>query len=152
MPLFPMTYSCSMLLSWSKHVFLMLILGMLIFSLSLWCWYLLHFCHACLNPPLCDLAVAQCSCFVKRLLYVTTICFVAMLECSSLVSCCILDGTVLLDCAILVLLAICKPCIRFRWSLYRFRPKSPHLSSGALAWPSWVLVKYFPTGARICIA
>ena len=69
---------------------------MLVFSLSLWSWYLLHFCHACLNLLLCNLVVAQCSCFVKHFFYITVICFVAMLECSSLVSCCILDGTVLL--------------------------------------------------------
>ena len=52
----------------------------------------------------------------------------------------------------LVLLAICKPCIRFRWSLYRFRPKSSHLSSGMLGLPSYCLVHHFPSGARICIA
>ena len=74
----------------------MLFLGMLVFSPSLWCWYLLYFCHACLNLLLCYLAVAQCSCFVKHLEYIAAICFVAMLECSSLVSCCILDGAVLL--------------------------------------------------------
>ena len=54
--------------------------------------------------------------------------------------------------AIIVLLAICKPCIRFQRSLYRFRPKSTNLSSGALALPSWGLVQSFPSGARICIA
>ena len=41
---------------------------MLVFSLSLWSRYLLHFCHACLNLLLFDLAVAQCSSFVKNLL------------------------------------------------------------------------------------
>ena len=91
-----MSCSCSMLLSCSKHVFLMLIPGMLFFSLSLWTWYLLHFCHACLNLLLCDLAVAQCLSFVKHLEGITAMCFVAMLECSSLVSCCILDGIMLL--------------------------------------------------------
>ena len=45
---------------------------------------------------LCVLAIAHCSCFVKHLLYITAICFVAMLECSSLVSCGILSGIVLL--------------------------------------------------------
>ena len=69
---------------------------MLLFSLSLWCCYLLHFCHACLNLLLCDLAIAQCSSFVKHLEWITAMCFVAMLECSSLVSCCILGGIVLL--------------------------------------------------------
>ena len=48
------------------------------------------------GPFLCDLAVAQCSSFVKHLEYITSMCIVAMLECSSLVSCCILDGIVLL--------------------------------------------------------
>ena len=40
---------------------------------------------------LSDLAIAQCSCFVKNILYITYISFVAMLECSSLVTCCILS-------------------------------------------------------------
>ena len=55
-------------------------------------------------------------------------------------------------CIILVLLVICKSCIRFRWSLYRFRPKSPHLSSGILGLPSWCINHPFPSGALICIA
>ena len=96
MPLFATTCSCSLLFACSKHGFLMLFAGMLVFSPSLWCWYLVHFCHACLNLLLCDLAISQCSCFVKHLEYITAICFVAMLECSSLVSCCILDSIVLL--------------------------------------------------------
>ena len=80
---------------------------MLVFSPSLWSWYLLHFCHACLNQLFCDLAVAQCSYFLKHLLEITAMCFVAMLECSSLVSCCILDGIVLL---IAELRHYCFPC------------------------------------------
>ena len=68
----------------------------MLFSLSLRTWYLLHFFHACLNLLLCDLAVAQCSYFVKHIEWITSMCFVAMLEGSSLVSCCILDGIVLL--------------------------------------------------------
>ena len=54
--------------------------------------------------------------------------------------------------AIFVLLAISKPCIRFRWSLYRFRPKSPHLSSGTLGFPSWGQVQSFLSESCICIA
>ena len=96
MPLFAMFCSCSMLLSCSKHCFLMLIPDMLVFSLSLWCCYLLHFCHACLNLLLCDLAVAQCSSFVKNLMWITSMCFVVMLECSSLLFSMHLDGLVLL--------------------------------------------------------
>ena len=53
--------------------------------------------------------------------------------------------------AIFVLLAISKPCIRFRWSLYRFQPKSPHLSSGTLGFPSWVQVQPFLSKSCICI-
>ena len=45
---------------------------------------------------LCDLAVAQCSSFVKHLLYITFICFVAMLEWWNIVSCCMLSSIVLL--------------------------------------------------------
>ena len=95
MPFFAMICSRSMLLSCSKHCFLMLNPGML-FSPSLWTCYHLHFRHACLNLLLSDLAVAQCSCFVMHLVYITAIGFVMMLECSSLVPCCMLSSIVLL--------------------------------------------------------
>ena len=52
--------------------------------------------------------------------------------------------------AIFVLLAISKPCIRFRWSLYRFQPKSTHLSSGTLGFPSWGQIHLFP--CKSCIS
>ena len=54
--------------------------------------------------------------------------------------------------AIFVLLAISKPCIRFRWSLYQFQPKSPHLSSGTLGFPCWGQVQSFLYKSCICIA
>ena len=95
MPCFAMIWSCSMLLSSSKYCLLILNPDML-FSLSLWTWYLLHFCHACLNLLLCVLAVAQCSSFVKHLEWITSMCFVDMLECSSLLFLMHLDGLVLL--------------------------------------------------------
>ena len=53
--------------------------------------------------------------------------------------------------AIFVLLAISKPCIWFRWSLYRFQPKSTHLSSGTLGFPSWGQVLSFLSKSCICI-
>ena len=53
--------------------------------------------------------------------------------------------------AIFVLLAISKPCIRFRWSLYRFQPKSTHLSSGTLGFPSSGQVQSFLSKSCICI-
>ena len=52
---------------------------------------------------------------------------------------------------IFVLLAISKPCIRFRWSLYRCQPKSPHLSSGTLGFPCWGQVQSFLSKSCICI-
>ena len=52
----------------------------------------------------------------------------------------------------MVLLAICKPCIRFRWSLYRFRPKSTPISSGTLGFPSWGQVQSFLSKSCICTA
>ena len=64
-----------------------------------------------------------------------------------MLSCCLSQISVILG-----LLAICKPCIRFRWSLYRFQPKSSHLSSGILGLPSYCLVHSSSSGARICIA
>ena len=54
--------------------------------------------------------------------------------------------------AIFVLLAISKPCIRFRWSLYWFQPKSTHLSSGTLGFPSWGQVQSFLVKSCICTA
>ena len=53
---------------------------------------------------------------------------------------------------IFVSLAISKPCIRFRRSLYRFQPKSHHLSSGTLGFPSWGQVQSFLCKSCICIA
>ena len=62
-------------------------------------------------------------------------------------TCCLLQTG-----AIFVLLAISKPCIWFRWSLYRFQPKSPHLSSGTLGFPSWGQVHSSLVKFCICIA
>ena len=81
-------------------------------------------------------------------------CFVAMLECSSLFSCCILDGIVLL------IAESCHYC--FACHLQTVHPipvifililtKINSFSSGALGLPSWGLVQSFPSGASICIA
>ena len=65
------------------------------FTKSITC-YLLHFCHACFSLLLSELAVAQCSYFVKHLEWITAMCFVAMLECSSLFCLVHLDGIMLL--------------------------------------------------------
>ena len=53
--------------------------------------------------------------------------------------------------AIFELLAISKPCLRFRCSLYQFQPKSPHLSSGTLGFTSWGQVHSFLVKSCICI-
>ena len=153
MPCFAMLSSCSMLISCSEHCYLMLFLPCSVFSPSLWSWYLLHFCHACLNLLWSGLAVAHCSSFVKHLLKITVMCFVAMLECCSIVACCILS-------AIMLLIAdSCHPC--FACHLQTVHPfpvifiststKSSHLSSGMLGLPSYCLFHHFSSGARICI-
>ena len=95
MPYFAMICSCSMLLPCSKHCFLMLNSWYVIFTKSV-TWYLLHFCHACLNLPLSELAVAQCSPFVEHLEWIPAMWFVAMLECCSLLFLMLLDGLVML--------------------------------------------------------
>ena len=96
MPCFAIISSCTMCFACSEYCYLMLFQPCSVFSASLWSWYLLHFFNACLSQLYCDLALAQCQCFVKHLLYITSVCFVAMLECSSLVSCCILSVIMLL--------------------------------------------------------
>ena len=60
----------------------------------------LHFFHACLNLLLSELAVAQCSSFVKHLEWIPAMCFVVMLECSSLLFLMHLYGLVLLIAAL----------------------------------------------------
>ena len=92
--------------------------------------------------------------FCQAPCYITAICFVIMLECSSLVPCCMLSSIVLL---ITVLHHPCFACHLqtvhpFRWSLNQFQSKTYHLSSGTLGLPSWFLDHSFPSGARICIA
>ena len=92
---FAMICSCSMLLSCSKHCFLMLNSWHVISTKSV-TWYLLHFCHACLNLLMSELAVAQCSSFVKHLEWIPSMYFVVMLECCSMLFLMHLDGLVLL--------------------------------------------------------
>ncbi len=45
---------------------------------------LLLFCHACLNLLMSDLAVAQCSSFIKNHEWIPAMLFVAMFECCSI--------------------------------------------------------------------
>ena len=60
-----------------------------IFTKSETC-YLLHFCHACLNLLMSELAVAQCSSFVKHHEWI-----LAMFECCSIFILLHLDGYLL---------------------------------------------------------
>ena len=46
--------------------------------------YHLHFCHACLNLLMDELAVAQCSSFVKHHEWLPAMYFVSMFECCSI--------------------------------------------------------------------
>ena len=52
---------------------------LVIFTKSVTC-YRLHFCHACLSLLMSELAVAQCSSFVKHLEWIPAMYFFAMLE------------------------------------------------------------------------
>ena len=46
--------------------------------------YRLPFCHACLNLLMSELAVAQCSSFVKHLKWIPAMYFFVMFECRSI--------------------------------------------------------------------
>ena len=55
----------------------------------------MHFCHACLNLLMDELAVAQCSSFVKHHEWIPAMYFVAMFECCSMFNLLHLDGYLL---------------------------------------------------------
>ena len=57
---------------------------LVLISLSLKTCYHLHFCHACLNLLLDELAIAQCSSFVKLHEWIPAMYFVVMFECCSI--------------------------------------------------------------------
>ena len=90
-----MMCSCSMQLSCSKHCFLMLNSWHVNFTKSVTCYHL-HFCHACLNLLMDELAVAQCSYFVKHLEWIPAMYFFVMFECCSIFSLVHLDGYLLI--------------------------------------------------------
>ena len=90
-----MICSCRMLLSCSKHCCLMLNSWHVIFTKSV-TWYFLHFYHACLNLLLSELAVAQCSYFVKHHEWIHSMYFVVMLEWCSMLLLMHLGGLVLI--------------------------------------------------------
>ena len=54
--------------------------------------YHLHFFHACLNLLMDELAVAQCSSFVKHHERIPAMYFVVMFECCSIIILMLLDG------------------------------------------------------------
>ena len=70
------------------------------FTKSKTCYHL-HFCHACLNLLMDELALAQCSYFVKNHQWIPSMYFVAMFECYSILILMHLDG---------YLLFIADPC------------------------------------------
>ena len=153
MPCFAMLSSCSMLISCSEHCYLMLFSAMSSFSLSLWTCYLLHFCHACLNLLLSELAVAQCSSFVKHHEWIPAMYFVVMFECCSIFILMHLVGH------LLIIADRCHICFACHFQTVhpilvifnRFQLKSPHLSSGTLGFPSWGQVQSFLVKSCICI-
>ena len=58
--------------------------------------YQLHFCHACLNLLMDELAVSQCSSFVKHHEWIPAMYFVVMFECCSIIILMPLDGYLLI--------------------------------------------------------
>ena len=55
----------------------------------------MHFCHACLNLLMDELAIAQCSSFVKNDEWIPAMYFAAMFECCSMFILLHLDGYLL---------------------------------------------------------
>ena len=55
----------------------------------------MHFCHACLNLLMDELAVAQCKTFVKHLECIPAMYFVVMFGCCSIFILLHLDGYML---------------------------------------------------------
>ena len=55
----------------------------------------LHFCHACLNLLMDELAIAQCSSFVKHHEWIPFMYFVFMFECCSMFILLLLDDYLL---------------------------------------------------------
>ena len=151
---FAMISSCSLLFACSKHCFLRINSWHAVnFTKSGTC-YLLLFCHACLNLLMSELAVAQCSSFVKHHEWIPAMYFVVMFECCSISILMHLDGYLLFIAHRCHICFAChfQPCIRFRWSLYRFQAISSHLSNGTLGFPSWGHVPSFLCKSCICTA
>ena len=67
----------------------------MLISQSLRSVYRLHFCHACLDLLMDELAVAQCSSFVKNYDWIPAMYFVAMFGCCSMFVLLHLDGYLL---------------------------------------------------------
>ena len=84
MPCFAMLISCSMYVSCSKVCFLMLNSRLVLIFTKFETCYRLHFCHACLNLLMDELAVAQCSSFVKHHEWIPAMYFFVMFECFSI--------------------------------------------------------------------
>ena len=87
--------SCSILFSCSEECYLIWNSRQVLISLSLRSVYQLHFCHACLNLLMDELAVAQCSTFVKLHEWIPAMYFVAMFGCFSTSALLHLDGYLL---------------------------------------------------------
>ena len=84
MPCFAMLRSCSIYFYCSKVCYLIWNCRLVLISLSLKPIYQMHFCHACLNMLMDELAVDQCSYFVKHHEWIPAMYFVAMFGCYSI--------------------------------------------------------------------
>ena len=92
---FAMFRSCSIKFSCSEVCYLIWNSRQVLISLSLRSVCQMHFCHACLNLLMDELAVAQCSSFVKHHEWIPAMYFVVMLECCSIIILMHLDGYLL---------------------------------------------------------
>ena len=92
---FAMLSSCSIHVSCSKVCYLMLNSRLVLISLSLKPICHLHFCHACLNLLMDELAVAQCSSFVKHHEWIPAMYCVVMFEWCRIIILMHLDGYLL---------------------------------------------------------
>ena len=93
---FAMFRSYSIWFSCSKACYLIWYFRQVLISLSLRSVCHLHFCHACLNLLMDELAVAQCSSFVKHHERIPAMYFVAMFEWCSIFVLMHLEGYLLI--------------------------------------------------------
>ena len=113
--------------------------------------YHLHFCHACLNMLMDELAIAQCSYFVKHHEWIPAMYFVVMVECFSIFIWMHLDGY------LLFIAVRCHICFACHFQTVHpfpviFISISIKIISPSLGFPCWGQVQSFLSKSCICTA